>query len=195
MGKLVATEFISLDGVFEDPGGAEGFEHGGWTFKFDRGPEGDKFKTDELMAADAQLLGRTTYEGFAKAWPSMGGNPFGDKMNEMPKYVVSSTLDQADWTNSTIVRPERLEQGVKELKERYRGDILIAGSGQLVRSLLRLGLLDECRLMVFPVVLGSGKRLFADGTATTTLRLTGSQPAGDALILSYEPTPVASGVA
>src|SRR5213082_28162 len=138
MGNLVVTEFVTVDGVFEAPGGGEEFEHGGWAFKFDRGPEGDKFKSDELEAADAQLLGRVTYEGFAKAWPTMEGTgSFGEKMNAMPKYVVSSTLDVADWNNTTILTGD-LSEEVGKLKERYAGDILVAGSGQLATSLLSL---------------------------------------------------------
>ncbi len=146
MGKIVVSEFISLDGVFEDPGGSEGSEHGGWSFTFDSGEEGRKFKLDELMASDAQLLGRLTYEGFAKAWPSMT-DPIGfaDKMNGMPKYVISSTLQHPTWENSTILSST---EGVAELKDQYEGDILIAGSGTLVRGLTELGLVDEYRLMV-----------------------------------------------
>jgi dihydrofolate reductase len=168
MAKLVVTEFITLDGVFEDPGGAESFDLGGWAFKFDRGPEGDTFKLDELMAADAQLLGRVTYEGFAAAWPKMGDNPFGEKMNAMPKFVVSGTLKEASWNNSTIVRGE-LSTEVAALKERFEGDLLVAGSGQLVRGLLNAGLVDELRLMVFPTILGRGKQLF-QGVQTIGLR-------------------------
>src|SRR5438067_13595029 len=118
MGNLVVTEFVTVDGVFEAPGGGEEFEHGGWAFKFDRGPEGDKFKSDELEAADAQLLGRVTYEGFAKAWPTMEGTgSFGVKMNGMPKYVVSSTLADASWENSTIIGAD-LPRELASLKER-----------------------------------------------------------------------------
>jgi dihydrofolate reductase len=168
MGKLVVTEFITLDGVFEDPGGAESFELGGWAFKFDRGPEGDKFKLDELMAADAQLLGRVTYEGFAAAWPKMGDNPFGEKMNSMPKFVVSSTLTETSWNNSTIIRGD-LAAEVSALKGRFEGDILVAGSGRLVRGLLEAGLVDQLNLMVFPMILGRGRRLL-DGAPTTALR-------------------------
>jgi dihydrofolate reductase len=168
MGKIVVTEFISLDGVFEDPGGSEGSEHGGWSFTFDSGEEGRKFKLDELMASDAQLLGRVTYEGFAKAWPSMT-DPIGfaDKVNSMPKYVVSSTLQHPSWENSTILSSTA---GVAELKDQYEGDILIAGSGTLVRGLTELGLVDEYRLMVFPLILGTGQHLF-DGTKMTRLKL------------------------
>ena len=167
MGKIVVTEFISLDGVFEDPGGAEGYQHGGWSFTFDQGAEGGKFKLDELMAADAQLLGRVTYDGFAKAWPAMEDPVgFASKMNAMPKYVVSATLTDPAWNNTTVIT---LEEAGK-LKDQYQGDILVAGSGQLVRALTGLGLVDEYRLMVFPLILGTGKRLF-DGAARTPLKL------------------------
>src|SRR5437588_499253 len=129
MGKLVVTEFVSLDGVIQAPGGGEEYEHAGWSFKFNRGNEGDKFKLDELTAADAQLLGRVTYQGFAAAWPSMNDNEFGAKMNGMPKYVVSRTLSDADasWQNSTVIRDDVPGQ-IKRLKEQVRGDILVAGS-------------------------------------------------------------------
>ena len=174
MGRIVVTEFVSLDGVFEDPGGAEGFEHGGWSFSFNRGEDGDAFKLEELRASDAQLLGRVTYEGFARAWPSIADEQgFAAKMNEMPKYVVSSTLTDAAWTNSTVIGLA----DVAGLKDRYAGDILVAGSGQLVRGLTDAGLVDEYRLMVFPVVLGSGRRLF-DGVKLTRLNLAGSTPVG-----------------
>jgi len=190
MGKLVVTEFISLDGVMEDPGGAEEYEHGGWSFKFSRGEEGDKFKTDELMAADAQLLGRVTYQGFAKAWPSMAGNPFADKMNAMPKYVVSSTLteEQADWNNSTVIGDDVAAE-VARVKEQVAGDVLVAGSARLVRSLAEHDLVDEYRLMVFPIVLGTGKRLFGEGTPHTVLRLLDSTPVGPdgVYVLTYAP--------
>jgi dihydrofolate reductase len=175
MGKIVVSEFISLDGVFEDPGGSEGSEHAGWSFTFDSGEEGRKFKLDELMASDAQLLGRVTYEGFAKAWPSMT-DPIGfaDKMNGMPKYVISSTLQHPTWENSTILSST---EGVAELRDQYEGDILIAGSGTLVRELTGLGLIDEYRLMVFPLILGTGKRLF-DGAKMTRLKLADVTPVG-----------------
>lgn len=190
MGKLVVTEFITLDGVIEAPGGGEGFEHDGWSFKFNRGDEADKFKYDELMAADAQLLGRVTYQGFARAWPSMGGNEFGDKMNSMPKYVVSNTLSDADatWNNSTVIGGDA-ESQIARLKEQVAGDIVVAGSAKLVQFLAKHDLVDEYRLMVFPVVLGTGKRLFADGTAHTTLRLVDSKPVGPdgVIILTYQP--------
>jgi dihydrofolate reductase len=191
MGKLVVTEFITLDGVIEAPGGGEEFEHAGWSFKFNRGDEGDKFKFDELVASDAQLLGRVTYDGFAKAWPSMpGSGEFGEKMNSMPKYVVSTTLtdDDADWKNSTVIRDD-VAGHVSRVKEQVTGDVLVAGSAQLVRTLAEHDLVDEYRLMVFPIVLGSGKRLFGDGTPRTVLRLLDSKPVGPdgVFILTYEP--------
>jgi dihydrofolate reductase len=184
MGKLVVTEFITLDGVIEDPGGAEAFDRGGWAFRFDRGPEGDKFKLDELMASDAQLLGRVTYEGFAKAWPTMTEmGEFGEKMNEMPKFVVSTTLDRAEWRNSTIIGDDVTER-VTELKAAHDGDILVAGSARLVRSLLAVDLVDELRLMVFPVVLGAGKRLFDDTASTASFELAETKQTGAVAILT-----------
>jgi dihydrofolate reductase len=164
MGELVVTEFVTLDGVMQDPGGSGEYERGGWAFKFDRGPEGDAFKLDELMASDAQLLGRVTYEGFAKAWPKMEGTgEFGEKFNSMPKYVVSKTLKDPEWNNSHVLDGDDLAADVAGLKQQYEGDILVAGSAQLVQSLLALDLVDELRLMIFPTVLGEGKRLFAHG--------------------------------
>jgi dihydrofolate reductase len=187
MGKVVVSEFVSLDGVMEDPGGAEEFEHGGWVFRFDRGPEGDKFKLDEVMDADALLLGRVTYEGFAEAWPSRTDEAgFADKMNNMPKFVVSTTLDEAEWNNSTLIR-DNVADEVSRLREQPGGNLLIAGSRQLVHTLIRHDLVDEYRLMVFPIVLGSGKRLFPEGTDTTTLRLLDSKSVGSGvLVLTYE---------
>src|SRR5438874_92169 len=167
MSKVVVSQFVSVDGVVEDPGGAEGFERGGWAFQFERGAEGDKFKLDELMAADALLLGRTTYEGFAAAWPSIEDEAgFADKMNSMPKYVVSTTLESPEWNNSTVIGGDVAAE-VGRLKERHDGDLLVAGSAQLVQALVQYGLVDELRLMVFPVVLGAGKRLFGDGAQTS----------------------------
>src|SRR5215217_7287155 len=152
MSKLVVSQFITLDGVIEDPGGSEGFERGGWAFQFERGPDGDKFKLDELMASDALLLGRVTYEGFAAAWPSRTGD-FAEKFNTMRKYVVSTALDEPGWSNSTVIRADVAEE-VAELKEQPRGDVLVNGSVQLVHTLVQHDLVDELRLMVFPVVLG-----------------------------------------
>jgi dihydrofolate reductase len=185
MGKVVVSQFVTVDGVVEDPGGAEEFERGGWAFQFERGPEGDKFKLDEVMESDALLLGRVTYEGFAAAWPSRSGD-FADKFNGMPKYVVSSTLREPEWSNSTVLDGD-LEQAVAELKSRHDGDILVNGSVQLVQALLEHDLVDELRLMVFPVVLGKGKRLFGETADATALRLVEVRPAGATLIAIYEP--------
>jgi len=193
MGEIVVTEFISLDGVVEDPGGASDFKHGGWTFTFDRGDDGNEFKLEELRAADAQLLGRVTYEGFAAAWPDLehSAGEFGEKMNAMPKYVVSKTLRSADWTNSTILNGD-LVRDVTALKGRYDGDILVAGSATLVRGLLANGLVDELRLMVFPIVLGSGERLFGDSDDAVRLASAGARTVGDGVvILTYRKASVA----
>jgi dihydrofolate reductase len=182
MGKLVVSEFVTLDGVMEDPGGAEDAERGGWAFRFERGAEGDRFKLDELLAADALLLGRRTYEGFAAAWPSRtDGAGFADKMNSMPKFVVSATLTDPAWSNTTVVGIDE----VAGLKERFRGDVLVAGSAELVQALAQRDLVDEYRLMVFPVLLGAGKRLFGDG-GTSALRLVEAVPAGETVILRFE---------
>ncbi len=186
MGRIVVTEFVSLDGVMEDPGGAESYKHGGWTFEINRGDEGDKFKLDEALDADALLLGRVTYEGFAAAWPSREGE-FADKFNGMPKYVVSSTLDQPEWNNSTVLDGDLVEE-VTKLKQAPGGDIVVHGSAQLVQALIEHDLVDELRLMVFPVVLGGGKRLFGDTSDKKSLRLTDSKIVGDGVaILIYQP--------
>jgi dihydrofolate reductase len=186
MGKIVVTEFVSLDGVVEDPGGAENFRHGGWTFEINRGDEGDKFKLDEAFSAEALLLGRVTYEGFAEAWPSREGE-FADKFNTMPKYVVSSTLEEPEWSNSTVLKGDVAEE-VAKLKEAHDGDVLVHGSAQLVQALVEHDLVDELRLMVFPVVLGSGKRLFGDTSDKKRLRLVDSKTVGDGVaILTYQP--------
>ena len=176
MGKLVVTEFVSIDGVFEDPGGAEGYEYGGWTFEYDRGQEGDRFKLDELMEAEAQLFGRVTYEGFAAAWPSREGE-FADRINNAPKYVVSTTLKDPQWQNTTVISDD-VVAAIAELKQRTDGAILVAGSGRLVGTLLGADLVDELRLMVFPTVLGRGQRLFPDGIDRLKLELTESRQVG-----------------
>jgi dihydrofolate reductase len=187
VGKLVVTEFITIDGVVEDPGGSEKHERGGWAFRFDRGPDGDQFKLDELRASDAQLLGRVTYEGFAAAWPAMEETTgeFGVKMNAMPKYVVSTTLENPEWRNTTVLRSV---DEVAGLKERYAGDILVAGSATLVQALVARDLVDELRLMVFPVVLGTGKKLFGDGAASKSFEVVDTKPAGQTVILTLRPS-------
>jgi dihydrofolate reductase len=184
MRKVVVSQFVTVDGVMEDPGGSEGFERGGWAFQFERGPEGDKFKLDEVMASGALLLGRVTYEGFAAAWPSRTGD-FADKFNTMPKYVVSTTLEEPEWDNSTVIKGDVPEQ-VAALKREDGGDILVNGSAELVDTLMKHDLVDEYRLMVFPVVLGRGKRLFSDDAARMPLRLVDTKPAGEVFILIFE---------
>jgi dihydrofolate reductase len=188
MGRIVVTEFVSLDGVMEDPGGSEKTKHGGWSFEFSRGEEGDKFKLDETMSSEALLLGRVTYEGFAEAWPSRTDDVgFADKFNSMPKYVVSSTLENPEWNNSTVLKGDVVEE-VKKLRERSGGDVVVHGSARLVQTLLENDLVDELRLMVFPVVLGSGKRLFGETSDKKALRLVSSRTVGDGVdILIYEP--------
>jgi len=188
VGRIVITEFVSLDGVVEAPGGGEDFKHGGWTFEIERGEEGNKFKLDETMSSEALLLGRVTYEGFAKAWPSRTDEfGFADKFNNMPKYVVSSTLEDPEWNNSTVLKGDVAEE-VTKLKQEQDGDIVVHGSPQLVQTLVEHDLVDEYRLMVFPVVLGSGKRLFGDTADKKTLRLVDSKIVGDGVaILVYQP--------
>jgi dihydrofolate reductase len=186
MARIVVTEFVSLDGVMEDPGGSEDFKYGGWSFEFSRGEEGDKFKLDEAIESDALLLGRTTYEGFADAWPQREGE-FADKFNAMPKYVVSSTLKDPEWTNTTVMDGNLVEE-VSKLRERPGGDIVVHGSAQLVQFLLDNDLVDELRLMVFPVVLGTGKQVFGETGEKKPLRLTDSRAVGDGVaIMVYEP--------
>jgi dihydrofolate reductase len=186
MAKIVVSQFVSVDGVIEDPGGSEKWDRGGWAFKYERGPEGDQFKVDEVMASDALLLGRVTYEGFAEAWPSRSGD-FADKFNGMRKYVVSGSMDEAEWNNSIVVKPDGLVDTVTKLRQEPGGDVLVNGSAQLVAALRANDLVDEYRLMVFPTVLGGGKRLFADDGKASGLRLMDAKPAGETLILIYEP--------
>jgi dihydrofolate reductase len=185
--KVVVTEFVSVDGVVEAPGGGEDFEYGGWSFEFDRGDDGNKFKLDETMASEALLLGRVTYQGFADAWPSRS-DEFADKFNNMPKYVVSTTLEDPEWTNSTVIKGNVAEE-VSRLKEQPGGDLVVHGSPTLVQTLTEHDLVDEYRLMVFPVVLGKGKRLFGETSDKKPLRLTASQPVGadGVIVLTYEP--------
>ena len=186
MGKLVVTEFVSVDGVFEDPGGAEDYEHGGWTFEYDRGDDGNQFKLDEVMESDVQLLGRVTYEGFAEAWPSREG-PFADKLNNDPKYVVSTTLKDPEWQNTTVIS-ENVPEEISKLKDQTDGVILVAGSGTLVNTLLENDLVEQLNLMVFPTVLGRGRRLFGEDADRRKLRLTDSRTVGSdgVLVLVYE---------
>jgi dihydrofolate reductase len=180
MGDIVVTEFITVDGVAEDPGGVEGHPHGGWGFETVRG-KGAQFKLDELRATDALLLGRRTYDGFAQAWPGQQGE-FADKFNSVPKYVVSSTLKDPSWNNTTVLRGDLAEE-VEKLRQRHEGDIGVHGSLQLAQALLDRGLVNELRLMIFPVVLGSGKRLFAGDASHRPLELAESRNVGDGVVI------------
>jgi dihydrofolate reductase len=187
MGRIVVTEFVSLDGVIEDPGGAEDYRHGGWSFEIERGEEGDAFKLEETSSSDALLLGRITYEGFAEAWPSREGE-FADKFNDMPKYVVSSTLTNPSWNNTTVLAGD-VQAEVGELKRSFDGELTVHGSAQLAQALIENELIDALHLMVYPVVLGAGKRLFSDTSEKKKrLRLADSKVVGDGVaILVYEP--------
>jgi dihydrofolate reductase len=186
MARIVVTEFVSLDGVVEDPGGSEEFKYGGWSFEFDRGAEGDEFKLEETRQSAGLLLGRVTYEGFAEAWPSREGE-FADIFNSMPKYVVSSTLTDPDWTNTTVLDGDFVQE-VSKLRDGPDGDVVVHGSAQLAQALIEHDLADELRLMVFPVVLGTGKRLFGDPGEKKTLELVDSKVVGDGVvILTYRP--------
>lgn len=189
MGRIVITEFVSVNGVMEDPGGSEGSKLGPWTFQFDRGAEGNQFKVDELAASDAMLLGRVTYEGFAKAWPQRTDDDFSGKMNSMRKYVVSSTLTDADatWGNTRVLRGDLVTE-VAKLRAEPGGDVLVHGSAKLVQGLIEHGLVDELRLMVFPIVLGSGKRLYSESGKTARLELASSKAlASGIMLLTYRP--------
>jgi dihydrofolate reductase len=187
MGRIVVSEFVSLDGVMEDPGGAEGSPAGGWAFKFERGADGDRYKLDELMEAEAMLLGRVTYEGFARAWPTMDDEQgFAAKMNSMPKYVVSSSLQDASWENSTILRGDPVAEAAG-LRAKIDGNILVAGSSSLVHALHDAGLIDEYRLMIYPTVLGSGKRLFRDGASAAGYEAVDVRPTGAVAVMTLRP--------
>lgn len=190
MGRIVVSEFITLDGVMEDPGGSEGTPGGGWAFKYRRGPEGDKFKLDELFAASAVLLGRTTYQGFAQAWPGRTDEEgYAERMNGVKHYVVSTTLrdEEATWADSQVIRSDVVGE-VARLRAEPGGDVLVYGSGTLVETLVNHGLVDEYRIMVFPVILGSGKRMFGDHGGPTGLALDEVRAAGDGVVmLTYHP--------
>lgn len=191
MGRIVVTEFVSLDGVMEDPGGAENFKHGGWSFEFSRGDEGDKFKLDETLGSEALLLGRATYDGFADAWPERD-DEFANKFNSMPKYVVGTKANATRWTNTTVLDGDPI-QAARRLRAEHEGDIVVHGSAQLAQTLLEHDLVDELHLMVFPVVLGTGKRLFGETSDKKTLRLVDSRVVGDGVaIMVYEPATGAS---
>jgi dihydrofolate reductase len=174
MRKVIVSEFLSLDGVMEDPGGSETFEHGGWTRPYWNDEIG-KFKFDELFASDALLLGRVTYQGFAAAWPSQKDEAgFADRMNSLPKYVVSATLAEAGWNNSTIIRAN-ITGAISKIKQLPGQDILVAGSRRLVQMLMQYDLVDRYQLLVYPVLLGSGKRLFENVEKAVNLKPTGTK--------------------
>ncbi len=179
MRKIIVTEYLTLDGVFEEPG------H--WSFDY-WNEESMQYKRDELFSSDVQLLGRVTYEGFAKAWPTMPDTgDFGERMNSMPKYVVSTTLTNAEWKNTTIINKHVVEE-IKKLKEQSGQHILVAGSGKLVHTLMQHNLVDEYRFMVHPVVLGSGKRLFPEGTEKVKLTLVDTKSFKTGIVvLHYQP--------
>ena len=183
MRRIVVTEFMSLDGVFEAPGpDGSDYIYAGWTFPY-FSEEFGKFKMEELQAADTQLLGRVTYEGFAKAWPERTEDEFSEKFNSMPKYVVSKTLKKAEWNNSHIIKKDFAKE-IAKLKEEKGGDILVNGSGKLVNFLLDKGLIDEIRLLVYPIVLGTGKKLF---TTYAKLKLIEATPFTSGVVsLRYE---------
>ena len=168
MGRIVVTEFVSLDGVMEAPGG-EDFKYPGWSFEVSRGDEGDKFKLDEALNSEALLIGKVTYESFANAWPQREG-PFADAFNSMPKYVVSSTLKDPEWNNTSVNYGDVVEE-VTKLKQELDGDIYVHGSLQLAQELMENDLVDEIHLMVFPILLGTGRRLFGEMSDTRTMRL------------------------
>jgi dihydrofolate reductase len=185
VGRLIVTEFVSLDGVMQAPGG-EDFKYPGWSFAFDRGEDGNQFKLQEALESDALLIGRITYESFAGAWPQREGE-FADKFNTMAKYVVSSTLEDPEWSNTTVLGGDAV-QAASKLKEDLDGIIQVPGSLRLVQALIEADLVDALHLMVFPVVLGTGRRLFGETSEKSDWRLTEARPVGPdgVLVLIYE---------
>jgi dihydrofolate reductase len=185
MGKIVVSENVTLDGVIQDPAGDEGFRHGGWVGLIKDRPELNKLTLDEALGTEALLLGRRSYEWLAARWPSRSGE-LADRLNSMPKYVVSSTLEEPEWTNSTVLKGDVLNE-VSKLKHELNGDIVIAASFQLVHTLMEHDLVDELRLKIFPVVLGVGKRLFGETSDKKPMRLVRAQTVeGDVAFLTYQ---------
>ncbi|MGH3013075.1 MAG: dihydrofolate reductase family protein [Gaiellaceae bacterium] len=183
--RIVVTEFVSLDGVMEAPGG-ETFKYPGWSFEFDRGDDGNQFKLDETMQSDALLIGRRTYESFAGAWPEREG-PFAEKFNSMPKFLVSTTLTDPEWNNTTVLDSGDATAQVRKLKEEFDGELQVPGSHRLVQELIESDLVDQINLMVFPVILGTGKKAFEEKPERRNLRLKESRVVGDGvLVLIYE---------
>jgi dihydrofolate reductase len=184
--RIVVTEFVSLDGVMEAPGGEPDFRYPGWSFEFDRGDDGNQFKLEETRQADALLIGRRTYESFAGAWPGREGE-FAEKFNSMPKFVVSTTLDDPEWNNTTVLGAGDATAEVRELKERFDGELQVPGSHRLVQELIESDLVDQINLMVFPVILGTGKKVFTETSERRHLRLKESKVVGDGIaVLIYE---------
>jgi dihydrofolate reductase len=186
MSRIVVAQFVSLDGVIEDPVGIEELGRGPWSDRASSGPEGGRYKVDEILDAAAMLLGRKTYEGYVAAWPSRGGE-YADKINGMPKYVVSSTLTDPEWSNTTVLQGDAAS-AVRQLKAQTDGNILVHGSAELTYTLMEHDLVDEWRLMIFPIVVGAGKRYFGDPGRAVDLRLVESRTVGEGVaILTYEP--------
>jgi len=184
--RIVVTEFTSLDGVMEAPGGEPSFKYPGWTFEFDRGDDGNQFKLDETMQADALLLGRRTYESFAGAWPQREGE-FADKFNSMPKFVVSTTLADPEWNNTTVLDSGDATAAVRKLKGEFDGGLQVPGSHQLVQELIEADLVDQVNLMVFPVILGTGKKVFDEQPERRRMRLVDCKVVGEGIpVLIYE---------
>jgi dihydrofolate reductase len=186
MSRLIVSEFVTLDGVIEAPGGEPTHPHSGWVFDF-MGPEQEQYKLDEVLEAESLLIGRVTYEGFSAAWPDRAGE-FAEKMNSMPKYVVSSTLSEPlEWSNSTVISGDVAGE-VSKLKQADGGPILVAGSQTLVHSLVENDLVDEYRLMVFPVLIGGGKRMFPDSPDKRSLSLADTKPFDSGVVVhTYQP--------
>jgi dihydrofolate reductase len=186
MGRIIVSENVTLDGVIEDPSGVEGFKHGGWVGRVgDRGrEESAKRLLDEAQGAEAQLFGRRTYEFLAERWPSRVG-ALADRLNSMPKYVVSSTLEDPEWNNTTVLKGDVVEE-VSKLKQELDGEIIVAASIQLVRTLLEHDLVDELRLLLYPVVLGAGERLFGETSDKKPVRLLSTRTVDDLALLTYE---------
>jgi dihydrofolate reductase len=187
MGKIIISENVTLDGVIQDPSGAEGFKHGGWVGKLTDRPATGKAALDQALGAEAQLLGRRTYEFLAARWPSRSG-ALADRLNAQPKYVVSSTLEDPEWNNSTVLGGDVVKE-VSKLKQELDGEIIVAGSIQLVRTLIQHDLVDELRLMVYPVVLGAGERLFGETADKKPMRLVGTRSGDGIAFLTYERDP------
>ena len=188
MGKIVVSENVSVDGVVQDPSGDEGFRRGGWVGVIQDREETGKVVLDEALGSEALLLGRRSYEFFAARWPSRSGE-LADRLNGLPKYVVSSTLENPDWNNSTVLKGDVVNE-VSKLKQELNGEIVVYGSIQLVRMLIEQDLVDELRLMIYPVVLGAGERLFGETSETKPMRLVDTRTVGDGVaFLNYEPLP------